>query len=247
MSSLLLLFPTVGHCQGTSVEDHTRVASKCAVPASWAHWWHLPGRPWKMNRTGERPWVSQKDFGRSVLLGVWNVPFPLREGDRCVPVQIGHWKWVVVSVNCQCTKAHDWHWGKGWGRGGKAFWNLCEEYKGRGSACANCRGNLLHIYMHILYRIKTLQYSCGWVCPYVKITQGCFGLCFHTTHWPPLVLLCKPSWISLKAAAQTDDNADLSVELLWEGKAWYFYGMFSWNGLLEQKRYLYRIVWEICF
>lgn len=159
MSSLLLLFPTVGHCQGTSVEDHTRVASKCAVPASWAHWWHLPGRPWKTNRTGERPWVSQKDFGRSVLLGVWNVPFPLREGDRCVPVQIGHWKWVVVSVNCQCTKAHDWHWGKGWGRGGKAFWNLCEEYKGRGSACANCRGNLLHIYMHILYRIKTLQYS----------------------------------------------------------------------------------------
>lgn len=100
-----------------------------------------------------------EDFGRSVLLGVWNVPFPLREGDRCVPVQIGHWKWVVVSVNCQCTKAHDWHWGKGWGRRGKAFWNLCEEYKGRGSACANCRGNLLHIYMHILYRIKTLQYS----------------------------------------------------------------------------------------
>lgn len=157
MSSLLLLFPTVGHCQGASVEDHTWVASNCAVPVSWAHLWRLPGRPRKMNRTGERPWVSQRDFGRSMLLGVWNVPFLLREGEKCVPVQIGHWKWVAVSGNCRCIKARDWHQGIGWGRGGKAVWNLHEEFKGRDSACANRKGNLFQIYMHILHRIKTLQ------------------------------------------------------------------------------------------
>ena len=73
---------------------------------------HLRGRVSKMNRTGERPWVSLRDFGRSVLLCVWNIPFPLREGEKCLPVQIGHRTWAVVSGNVWCRKARGWHEGK---------------------------------------------------------------------------------------------------------------------------------------
>lgn len=88
---------------------------------------------------------------------------------------------------------------------------------------ANHRGNHLHIYMHILHRIMTLQYS-SFVAEFafmLKSYRVTFAFCCHTTHWPTPVILYKPSWISLKAAAQTDDNTDLSDELLWEGKAKY--------------------------
>lgn len=41
-----------------------------------------------MNRTRERPWFFQGDFGSSLLLCVGNVPFPLRDRDKCIPVPI---------------------------------------------------------------------------------------------------------------------------------------------------------------
>lgn len=55
-------------------------------------------------------------------------------------------------------------------------------------------------------------------------------------------MLYKPSWTSLKAAAQTGDNADPRAELLREGKAQYLQGIFSQNGLLEQKRYIIELL-----
>lgn len=70
--------------------------------------------------------------------------------------------------------------------------------------------------MHVLHRVMTLQHS-SLVAEFAFVLKShrvTFAFCCPTTHWLALVILYKPSCISLKAAAQTDDNADLSVELL---------------------------------